>query len=263
MKIAFVYCEMESLGIQYLSSILRNNGHSTKLFFDPHLFNDTVAENLYLSRVFDYSEILVEEIREYKPDLIGFSVLSTYYEWAKKLSRKIKEKIDVPIVFGGIHPTSLPGDVMKNEFIDFVIVGEGEYPLLELVNSEFRENLYSSIKSLCYKKNGEIICNEIREPIQDLDQVPFPDKDLFYDRLPHIKESYTILSGRGCPHSCAYCCNNFLNKFYNGKYLRRRSVGNTIAELKLAVSKYNMKNIFFDEILVATMEMPEEFKVKK
>lgn len=247
MRIAFVYGEMETLGIQYISSILKNNEHSTKLFFDPQLFSDTVTKSSILGNIFDYSEKLIQDIKRYKPDLIAFSVLTTNYKWACALSNKIKRRMSVPVVFGGIHPTSLPYEVIKKDFVDFVIVGEGEYALLELVESGFRKELLPSIRNLYFKNNGKVLCNILRDPIQDLDKLPFPDKDLFYDNLPYLQRSYTIITGRGCPHNCTYCCNGFLNRLYNGKYLRRRSVENVIAELNWAVDKYKVQCVFFDD----------------
>lgn len=238
---------METLGIQYISSILKKNGHQTKLFFDPQLFVDTVTRNFFLGNVFDYSERIIKDINDFQPDLIGFSVLSSAYNWACNLSKKLKKYFSIPIVFGGIHPTSLPEEVLRNDFVDFVIVGEGEQALLELAESKFDRKYLLAIKNLCYKSNGDIFNNPLREAIQDLDSLPFPDKDLFYDILPYLQRNYTIVTSRGCPHTCTYCCNGFLNRLYKGKFLRRRSVGNVISELKWAVGRYKIENIFFDD----------------
>lgn len=247
MKVAFLCPEMETLGVQYLSSVLKENGHQTKLFLDPQLFMDTVTRNPLLGKVFDYSDKILEDLTDYRSDLIAFSVLSTSYDWACGLSKKIKKHLDIPIVFGGIHPTSVPEEILKNEFVDFVIVGEGEYSLLDLVESGFDEKRLPSIRNLCYRENGKFIFNPLREPIKNLDLIPFPDKDLFYYNLPYLQKSYTILTGRGCPHQCTYCCNGFLNKLYNGRFLRRRSIANVITELHWAIERYKIKYIFFDD----------------
>lgn len=247
MKVAFVCPEMEILGIQYLSSVLKREGHHAQLFFDPQLFDDTVTVRKKLGRVFDFKEKLIQEIIEYAPDLIAFSVLSTNYDWAVNFSKEIKNKVKIPIVFGGIHPTSVPEEAIKNESVDYVIVGEGEYPLLELLDSRFDEKLLPSIQSLCFKSKGNLVFNPLRELVVDLDRLPFPDKDLFYDKMPYLQKSYTLVTTRGCPYTCTYCCNGFLNKLYKGKYLRRRSPENVIEELQNAKKKYEMKNIYFDD----------------
>jgi radical SAM superfamily enzyme YgiQ (UPF0313 family) len=247
MRIAFLYPEMETLGIQYLSSVLKQKGHQTKLFFDPQLFMDTVMINPKLANIFDCSDKIIHGIEEYQPQLVAFSVLSTNYRWACKLARKIKMNFNIPIVFGGIHPTSVPAAVLQNEFVDFIIMGEGEYALLELAESEFNKQLFPMIKNLCYKNQGEFCYNPLREPVHDLDALPFPDKELFYENLPYLQRRYTIITSRGCPHRCTYCCNDFLNKLYNKKFLRRRSTENVIAELRWAMTKYEIHSILFDD----------------
>ena len=247
MKVAFVCPEMEILGIQYLSSVLKQKGHQTQLFFDPQLFDDTVTVRKKLGRVFDFKERLIQEIVAYAPDLIAFSVLSTNYEWAINFSKEIKNQVRIPIVFGGIHATSVPEEVLKDESVDYVIVGEGEYPLLELLDSRFDEKLLPGVQSLCFKSRGNLVFNPLRELEADLNQLPFPDKDLFYEKMPYLQKSYTLITARGCPYGCTYCCNGFLNKLYKGKYLRRRSPGNVIEELQSAKKNYAIENIYFDD----------------
>ena len=247
MKVAFVCPEMEVLGIQYLSSVLKQKKHQTKLFFDPQLFEDTVTVSKGLGRVFDFKERLIQEIIEYAPDVIAFSVLSTNYDWAISFSKEIKNKVKIPIVFGGIHPTAVPEEVIKNESVDYVIVGEGEHVFPELLDSRFDEKLFPAVQNLCFKSNGMPVVNPLRALVADLDRLPFPDKDLFYSKMPYLQKSYTIITARGCPYSCTYCCNGFLNKLYKGKYLRRRSPENVIAELQDAKKKYKIKNIYFDD----------------
>ncbi len=247
MKVAFICPEMEVLGIQYLSSVLKQKGHHAQLFFDPQLFDDTVTVRKRLGRIFDVKEKLIQEIIAYAPDLIAFSVLSTNYEWAINFSNKIKNQVEIPIVFGGIHPTSVPEEVIRNASVDYVIVGEGEYPFLELLDSRFDEKLLPGIQSLCFKSKGNLVFNPLRELVLDLDQLPFPDKDLFYDKMPYLQKSYTLVTARGCPYHCTFCCNEFLDKLYKGKFLRRRSPENVIAELQGAKRKYKIKNIYFDD----------------
>ena len=255
MKIGFVYPEMETLGIQYISSVLKQNGHQTKLFFDPLFFMDTVTRIGFLGKRLDYSDKLISDLKKYDPGLVAFSVLSVNYEWACSLAKKIKNRMKVPIVFGGIHPTAMPQEVMKNDFVDMAVCGEGEYAMLELAECGIEKRFFPGIKNLCYKDSGRCFCNPLRELVQDLDGLPFPDKGLFYGLMPYLSKNYTMITSRGCPHNCAYCCNGFLNKLYKGRYLRRRSVGNVIAELAWAKEKYGMKCVFFDDSTL-TYDLP-------
>ncbi|MFH1092578.1 MAG: cobalamin-dependent protein, partial [Candidatus Omnitrophota bacterium] len=228
MRIGFVYSEMENLGIEHLSSYLKKHGHQTTLFFDPQLFNDTVSRNNAFSRVFTYQKQLISQIIEWKPDILAFSVLSTNYTWAKAFAQQIKRVIDIPIVFGGIHPTLSPESVMELDFVDFVIVGDGEQALLELAENLGCEKRLQTTANIWSKKDGIIFSNAPRALIDDLDSLPFPDKGIFYDIMPYLSRHYTIVTSRGCPHMCTFCCNHTLSKISSGKtkFLRRRSPEN-------------------------------------
>ena len=112
MHVVFISSACETLAIEYLSAVLKKAGHRCSLCFDPQLFDDTFLKNRVLKRLFDYSDEIIEELRAHAPDLIAFSVVSDNYPWAVALADKIKKAMDVPIVFGGVHPTSVPEYVM-------------------------------------------------------------------------------------------------------------------------------------------------------
>ena len=78
----------------------------------------------------------------------------------------------------------------------------------------------------------------------DLDELPFPDKALFYEKVPYFSSVYTIMASRGCPFSCSYCINNSLRKIYDNprKYWRKRSIENVIEELRIALEKWDYKD---------------------
>ena len=265
MKIAFVNDSCERLGVEYISAVLKANGHQVKLFADPQLFDDENISVKWLSRVFDYKKRLISELKAYKPDLIGISVVTDFYQWACTMAKMIKQEIDVPIIFGGIHPTSVPERVIKNDFVDMVCVGEGEYPILELANSMEKGLIDYSIKNIWFKRNGSIIQNEVRPLIEDLDSLPMADKELYYSASPHFSQCYYIMASRGCALSCSYCCHSYLKKIYNGRgtYLRVRSVSNVIEELRQAKSRYNIKFIrFWDDHFPIDIKWLNEFKYR-
>ncbi len=249
MRVGFVYSEMETLGIEHLSSYLKEHGHQTALFFDPQLFNDTVSRSNFFSRIFGYQERLICQIIDWKPDILAFSVLSTNYLWAKNFARQIKCMMDIPVVFGGIHPTLSPEDVIGLDVVDFVIVGEGEQALLELAENLGNQKRLQTMANLWSKKDGIVFRNAVRPLIDDLDSLPFPDKDMFYGIMPYLSRHYTIVTSRGCPHMCTFCCNHTQSKLSGGKakFLRRRSPENVIAELKQAQERYEIEDIFFDD----------------
>lgn len=264
MKIMFVHSQDESLAVESLSAFLKANGHETDLVFDPCLFESSAIRSSYFSKLFDIKMDLVRQVKESKPGLVAFSVNTVTYQWAIMMARLIKKEIDVPIIFGGIHVTSVPDKVINREEVDFLCIGEGEYPLLELANSLDSGGIDYSIKNIWFKKNGNIIKNEVRFLIEDLDTLPFLDKEIFYNKYKAFSANYMTMTSRGCPYSCTYCCNDVWHGLYKGgKYLRRRSVDNVIEELFLMKNKYRIKRInFFDDVFVLDNKWLKEFSAK-
>ncbi len=266
MKIAFVNDSCERIGVEYLSAALKAAGHETRLFVDPQLFDDENVSIKSLARVFDHKKKIIAELKAYQPDLVGISVVTDFYQWAIHMTKMIKASMDVPIILGGIHPTSVPERVISNPSVDMVCVGEGEAAIVELANSMAMGRVDSAIRNIWFKKGGVIVRNEVRPLVEDLDTLPLPDKALYYAASPHFSECYYIMTSRGCAHACSYCCHSCLKKIYEGKgtYLRRRSVDGVIAELRRAVDGSFRKMVRFhdDDLLAHTREWLEDFAVK-
>lgn len=136
MNVLFIHNGAENLGIEYLSSFLKvTKGHNTYLLFDPTMFaEDQLITSKILARMFSKDNKIIRKAIDLSPDLIAFSSNTGNYNWCLKIARKIKKRIRVPIVFGGVHTTAVPWEVLKNNFIDYAIVGEGEFALIELMD---------------------------------------------------------------------------------------------------------------------------------
>lgn len=251
-KIAFVYLGYENLGVEYLAANLKKNGFDVRLFFDPVLFNESgFIHNRLLASVFSHEENILKSILNYNPDLVCFSVITDNYKWAYEWARRIKRQLSAPIVFGGIHPTSVPGKVIVEPFVDYVCVGEGDEAIVDLAVAIRDKKSVVSIPNIWCKSNGSIFKNCVRPLISDLDNLPIPDKDLFYSQFPIFNNGYLISTSRGCPFKCSYCCNNIYHSLYKdmGEIIRRRSIDNVLTELEEAKIKYNPKFIHFvDEV---------------
>lgn len=248
MKLALLCAEDFSLSVACLSAFLKKNGHEVRVIFDPKQFGKAYANNKYLSELFSRRSLILSCLKEFSPDLIGFSVFTSNYQWALGLAGEIKKSMDVPIIFGGIHATLVPEVVIEEAAVDMVCVGEGEEPLLELLRRLKDKNKDYSIRNIWFKESARVIRNEIRPLTQDLDSLPFPDRESLYVQLPRSYSKYPImLTSYGCPYRCTYCANNAISQVYKdkGSYLRRRSPANVIAELKEIKSRYMPKYILF------------------
>lgn len=245
MKITFVAMGAENISLETLSAMLKKHGHAVTLAFDRALFNDANYFPISsLARIFDSKKSTIKRIINSTPDLVGFSVFANNYQWALNIAREVKKELDVPIIFGGIHPTTVPEGVIKNECVDMICLGEGDYPLLELVQSMEAGQIDYSIKNLWFKKNGEVIKNPIRPLIENLDELPIIDKELFEGFIP-IKDYYLTVTSKGCIATCSYCSQSFLHSWEQGKgrFLREKSVDKVVEELKTMKKKYNFKRV--------------------
>ncbi len=242
MRVLFIYPDICAAsgrfqqGIGYLSSVLKKDGHKTFLL---HVKKEVSKEKL------------CGEVHRLNPDIIGFSTTTNQYPYVRLYSSWIKGNFDIPIVCGGIEPTLSPDKVISDKNIDVVCVGEGEYPLLELVNRLEDGKDITDIKNLWIKVGEKLYRNLVRPLIENLDEMPFPDRDLFhYDKiLKRFRYTAELITGRGCPFNCTYCCNHALRKLYQGKgiYVRRRSVENVLNEIEYIVEKHNVKKLLFDD----------------
>ena len=262
MKVLFVYGGYENLGIEYLSAVLRKAGHRTALAFDPRLFDDHYTRVPSLARLFDSSPALLRKAKEEAPDLVAFSVVTDDYPWVRQIANEMRRELRVPFVFGGVHVTSTPRRIINSGLADFAIVGEGEGALLDLVEGLEKGSDLDGVDNLWFRRGDEVMANPPRPLVEDLDTLPFPDKSLFYDTLPFLRRDYVVITSRGCPHSCTYCFNNFQRRMYagTGRYCRRRSAGNVLAELIRARSRYPLRRIqFYDDVFTSDASWLEAF----
>lgn len=248
MRCTFVAMGAENISIEVLSALLKQHGHETALGYDQSLFDDkNYLFKPRLARLFDHRDVVVNQVVESRPDLVALSVMTPTYKWALDIARRIKQVIDVPIIFGGIHPTTVPEKVLGNDCIDMICVGEGDQAMVELCDAieAGREDL--TIRNIWFKKDGAIIQNDKRPLIANLDELPFPDKELFAPHIP-IGNSYLAVTARGCPYACTFCALSWYAeeaKQLGAKRLRERSVAHVIAELKQSLAKYDYKWIEF------------------
>jgi radical SAM superfamily enzyme YgiQ (UPF0313 family) len=261
MKIGFVEQCFEKLAVEYLMAICERAGAEVELFLDPTLFGDAFYENGALKRLFDSSDRLAARIAKSGCDLLAFSVVSDDFLWASTLASKVKAIRDIPTVFGGVHPTAVPEYVAKHPAVDYVCQGEGEEAILELIDCLESGRKPVNVANLCFYDGERLIKNPLRTLESDMDLMPFPNKELYYQQMPVMRKFYMTITSKYCPFRCTFCYNSTQRGIYKGKgkYLRQRSPENVIEELTLA-KKYGYEYVLFnDDILPFNRRWVREF----
>ena len=246
MKILFIYKfeRVEPLGIMYLSSFLKKHGHEC-------YFIDLKFEKNFM-----------KEIKKISPDIIAYYIMTGKHKFYKQLNQELKKRFSFFSFFGGPHCTFFPEFINENG-VDAICRGEGELSFLELANNLERKKDITKIKNLWVKIQGKVYQNEIRNLIENLDTLPFPDRELIH-KYNHYRKMHRriIMTTRGCPFNCTYCFNHSYNKIYQnkGQIVRRRSIDNVIKELKLIKERYFLKRfIFMDDVFIINPEWVFDF----
>ncbi|MHC4641848.1 MAG: B12-binding domain-containing radical SAM protein [Planctomycetota bacterium] len=166
-----------------------------------------------------------------------------------KLAEMIRaEKPDLPVIWGGYHPTASPEQTLQNEFVDIVVRGYGEITFSELVERLANEQSYEDIEGISFKKDG-VVVNTPDRPIPKLDDLPPLPYNLF-DVEQFFRECGTrslhYISSRGCPHQCGFCADYVI---YKRKW-NALSAERVLSELERLKKKYNYESVrFYDSNL--------------
>lgn len=180
-------------------------------------------------------------ITEFTPDIIGFPCLTGMHKEILSIASHIKINFpSIKILLGGIHPTLFP-DIIHDPNVDFICRGEGEQPTVDLLNAIDAKAASFDIPNIFWKKDGQVHRNEMRELIDPLDSLPFPDYSI-YKEIPVIaSDTYpTVFMTRGCPFSCTYCHNSNQRKIYKGKgkFVRSFSHERILSEVAEVIRQY-------------------------
>lgn len=282
-----------NLGVSQLSAELRRKGHETRIIFFKEYRVVPEAEvvhfehaalsgpwiaaraevynfNCYTKFTDEELQLLVDELRAFRPDLIGFSMSSMSVPESAMVTQHVKRYFDVPVIWGGSGPTLEPERCL--EYADAVCVGEGEEAIVELADAIDAGRDWSTIPNLWVNRGGAVVKNPTR-PLVNLEDIAIPDFDesrLVYvtdGRVrrnlypPNFGRQYHIMTQRGCPYSCSFCIESwYQDKFGKKDSLRRRSVDVVIEELVRAKAKHGIKAVlFFDDVFTVNPKWLREF----
>ena len=216
MKILFVSASAylsEPLGILLLMAICKREGYDVNW--------------IILNR-----DNLLQTLKDYDPDVIAYStmtsdinIIKTYDDQIKQFFAKNGKK--VLRIMGGPHPTYNP-DVIDEFELDAICQGDGDRAIVAVVKGDS----LAGIPNIALDSKGA----ETKELVDDLDSLPFPDRELAYPKGSYSRECglRSVVTSRGCPYRCSYCFNHAFNSMFKGvgKLIRRRSVDNVINELE-------------------------------
>jgi len=286
MKVALIspYSSITSLGVRLLSACLKEAGHEVKLVFAP-AYPKAYARIRFKDK--PYREEALASLSDLCSDcgLIGVSLMTNFFQAAVQITETLHERIQSPIIWGGIHPTVCPEQCLQHA--DLICVGEGEEALPELAERLANDGSAEGIHNIWSRKDGEIQRTSARPWVQN--PADFPILDSFVEshyaitadrskivpideklKVHHLMNDatspgapyYQTTTTRGCPRNCTYCGNSAFRLIGGAKgYCRTISTDWVMKDLHLGVEKYNPHYIIFDDECLScrTLEDIEEF----
>lgn len=240
------------LGLGYIASYLIKYGCHEVQIYEPEAQGLTIRSITKIIETFD-------------PDIVGITCSTANFTRAIELAKLCRRNSKAKIILGGVHVSAIPEFVMSEnaEWIDCVVVGEGEVTMLELAEAYLRNSGLESIKGIVYKRQGKIIHNESRPYIKDLDTIPFPARQLIPQHLffPNMhnaryRNCSTILTSRGCPFNCSFCA----ARIVSGKQYRMHSAEYVLDEMQMLKKDYKVKQLLITDDTF-TMDHPRLEKI--
>lgn len=223
-------------GISYISSVLKQNGHITDLIVIDRKYK---RGNI---------KVLSKIINSFNPGLICFTSVHSEFDFISDIANQVKQLFPhIPLILGGVHITLNPSEKLL-EIFDCICIGEGEYPVLEYVNCLENKESASGVYNLWLKEGGKVVKNPVRNFIEKLDILPFPDRDIWQKWILETQTKLTVLLGRGCPYNCTYCSNHMLRKIAKGEYVRLRSSENILSEIESLHENFPAIGEYFLEV---------------
>jgi magnesium-protoporphyrin IX monomethyl ester (oxidative) cyclase len=244
------------LGLCYIAAVLEKNNYEVKIIdcvIEDYKNIEHIGGDIF--RVGLSWNNLKKKIKMLNPDIVGISCSFTIQSFNAFKVAEIAKKVnpDLKVVMGGIHPSSLPKEVLRNKNVDYVIIGEGEYSFLELVRKLEKGKSPSSIDGLGFKSDKHIKINPKTKFIKNIDELPFPARHLLPvkeyfkagGRAFHIKskKNMSIITSRGCPFNCKFCSIHCLW----GYNWRPHSPERVINEIKYLIDAYDVEEISFED----------------
>jgi len=237
----------QPMGICYIAAVLEKSGYDVKIL-DAHAegFRNRVKIEGRIQVGLNEKQI-ADRISEFKPAIVGVSAMFTdQYKNAHLVCKIAKEVLPgIKTCLGGVHPTMVPKEVLKDPNIDHIIKGEAEYSFKYFCDWLIRK------KEVARSKIDGLDLNPKKYWIENLDNLPVPARHFLdlqkyfavgraYRESSKREPAFPIITSRCCPASCNFCATHQMQGYY-----RERSVNNVIAEIEYLIDTYNMQEIYF------------------
>lgn len=204
---------------------------------------------------------IVEAARRDPQTLLAYSTPTSYYRFYRELNREVRRRLPSALsLFGGSHPTFFP-QMIEDDGVDAICIGEGEHAMLELVSSVAEGRPFTAIDNWWVKQGGVVHRNAVRPLLEDLDSLPPPAHAVWRRAVSEAVSQAVVITGRGCPNDCSYCFNHVYRQLYrgNGKPVRRRSVEHVMRELRQLKADGCQFLRFMDDTFILFPAWVEEF----
>lgn len=231
------------LGLLSMATLLNENSHEVMIY-------DRAVQGVRIEKI----------LNAFKPDLVGISALTFgSFKDAIKVSQKVK-KYDLPVIWGGQVPSLVPEIVLSEDNVDCLVIGDGEFALLDLIEAFGSGRSLDEVEGIAYKKNGEIVYTKPRE-LRDLADFPlidwsFVDPTKYFISNVSCEKVLHVYASKGCPGQCTYCYNTCFNK----RKWRPRPLEHVVDEISRLVSDYGADGIYFaDDLMSPNKKYLEKF----
>ncbi len=230
------YEESYAFGLAAIVSITKESGYNPKV--------------VYVNTRSEYQDVL-NEIATFKPQVVGFSSVSSQFYFVNELAAIIKKNDPhIITVCGGVHSTINPACIMESKDLDGVFVGEADHAFVEFLEKVENKCDYKDTDNFAYSENGKLVVNKLKPLITNLDILPFPDKELSpYKEYVERSNFSPFYFTRGCPYLCSYCSNHAIAEAYglqrnNPRY---RSPELCVSEIEEVINKSPTKLIYIGD----------------
>ncbi len=222
-----------NISLSYVAAALQKAGHEV-------IFLDAMAQGYSI-------EDMRKIVRKFSPDIMLFTLLTSLFHEILEVISYFRKETDAKVIVGGAQLSLYAKETMKNKLLDIGVIGEAEETIVELVSAIENKKLLQDVKGIAFRRQGKVIITEHRSLINNLDEIPFPARNLlpmnkYFSFISRYKNYTIMITSRGCPFKCKFCEQRTGN-------IRYRSAQNVVDEIEECYTLYDVREIdFFDPL---------------